>query len=102
MARKSTMVERDPDEVDELERGRRWSVRYLVAWMPWLSLIKGFQDAEVREKEKRWSEQSVYLQGNGNQKIDFAAPPRRGQRMESVSVPERSEDGAAVRHVETV
>jgi hypothetical protein len=40
MARRTTTISHDPDEIDELERGRRCPVRYLVAWIPWLSLIK--------------------------------------------------------------
>jgi hypothetical protein len=100
MARRSTTVSHNPDETDELERGRRWPVRYLVAWMPWLRLIKGLQDEEFREKQKRWSEQSTCL--SAGEKINFAQPPRRGESMESSSVPESIGGGVAVRHGETI
>jgi hypothetical protein len=41
--------ERDPREVDGLEEGRRWKVRYLVAWLPWLSLLGYFRDQNLGE-----------------------------------------------------
>jgi hypothetical protein len=52
MKREETMRgERDYGEVDELERGRRTPVRYLVTWLPWLSLLDYFRDDPVIEME---------------------------------------------------
>jgi hypothetical protein len=52
--------EHEPDEADELERRRGRVVRYLVSWLPWLSLLEGFRDEPVMGmgKEKKWSEYS--------------------------------------------
>ncbi|KAL2071838.1 hypothetical protein VTL71DRAFT_13073 [Oculimacula yallundae] len=44
MSRDSTTVKYDPEEIDDLRRGRAWTVRYLVSWLPWLSLLGSFQD----------------------------------------------------------
>lgn len=43
MARNSTTESHDDNEIDKIERGRSWPVRYLVSWLPWLSLIQHFQ-----------------------------------------------------------
>jgi hypothetical protein len=52
MKRKRTSKEHSPDEIDELEGHRPWPIRYLVAWLPWLSLLKYFQDAQYRADER--------------------------------------------------
>ncbi|KAF6808550.1 hypothetical protein CPLU01_15657 [Colletotrichum plurivorum] len=57
MARRST-VSHDPEEIDETAKRRGRSVRYLVAWLPWLSLLESFQDHPRPDKEKRVSGRS--------------------------------------------
>jgi hypothetical protein len=44
-------AEHDAAEMDEMEKGRsRWA-RYLVAWLPWLSLLKYFHNELGPAKE---------------------------------------------------
>jgi hypothetical protein len=101
MARHSTANSRDPDEVDVLEKGRGRPVRYLVSWLPWLSLLSWFRDEREAGmgKEKRWSEYSGVPQEREKDKRDFAQPPRReGENWDEVAL----QGGSAVRHGETV
>jgi hypothetical protein len=90
MMRHSTSPSHDPNEIDELGRGRGRTGRYLIAWLPWLSLLRYFQDEPVVGKEKRWSEYSGVPQER--EKIEFSRPPRRVEGTE----------GEHVRHGETV
>jgi len=39
----------DPEDIDEGQRRRSWAVRYLVAWLPWLSLLRHFGGEESLE-----------------------------------------------------
>lgn len=57
MARRSTFSH-DPEEIDETAKRRGRSVRYLVAWLPWLSLLESFQERPRLDKEKRVSGRS--------------------------------------------
>ncbi|PMD61024.1 uncharacterized protein K444DRAFT_560486 [Hyaloscypha bicolor E] len=93
--------EHEPDEVDELERRRGRAARYLVSWLPWLSLLEGFRDEPVMGigKEKRWSEYSGVPQER--ERIELERPPRRGERGEE-RVEGATGNGTAVRHGETV
>jgi hypothetical protein len=93
--------EHEPDEVDELERRRGRAARYLVSWLPWLSLLEGFRDEPVMDmgKEKRWSEYSGVPQER--ERIELERPPRRGERGEE-RVEGATGNGSAVRHGETV
>ncbi|KAL5322090.1 hypothetical protein ACEPPN_010059 [Leptodophora sp. 'Broadleaf-Isolate-01'] len=81
MSRDSTITKYDPDEVDELERGRPWHVRYLVAWLPWLSILKYFKDNPKVMKGERLSYRS-YQSGLSQeyQMVDLAQPPKLGER----------------------
>ena len=58
MARASTTTSHDPNEIDELERQRSRFGRYLVAWLPWLSLLPYFRKEPHQDKEKRLSDAS--------------------------------------------
>ncbi|KAE9379835.1 hypothetical protein N431DRAFT_476914 [Stipitochalara longipes BDJ] len=79
MRREETMRrERDPGEVDGFERGRGWMARYLVSWLPWLSLLGYFRDEEVRGSEKRWSGYSGALQER--EEFEFETPLERNER----------------------
>ena len=42
---------RDPSEIDALQAGRPAVMRYLVAWLPWLSLLRAFSNDEAVEEE---------------------------------------------------
>jgi hypothetical protein len=111
MARHSTTTSHDPDEMDELERRRGFGVRYIVAWLPWLSLLKHFQDEtesngrdgeRVREKRLSDDERSATSPANF-EKIDFAQPPRRGQQAVYLQdLPRPIGGGVAVHHGETI
>jgi len=95
MKRDSVATSHDPNEIDELERKRGWVVRYLVAYLPWLSLLGYFRDEETEGgKGKRMSDQSQ-ISGHRHEKIDFAKPPRRIERK---PVPGEQGDGGATRH----
>jgi len=100
MARNSVATSHDPNELDDLQRGRRWPVRYLVAWLPWLSLLPFFQDDSVWNQGKRQSDQSGY--SRANDKIDFAQPPLRGSGIERKPVPVHGSDSSPLIHGETV
>jgi hypothetical protein len=52
MGQKSTEKAPSPDEVDEVVGRRSRSVRYLVAWMPWLSLLSSPYSDQPVEEEK--------------------------------------------------
>lgn len=45
-------AEHDAAELDEIEKGRSRSARYLVAWLPWLSLLKYFRNDIKHMTEK--------------------------------------------------
>jgi hypothetical protein len=96
MARNSTISSHDPNEVDDIERGRRWPVRYLVSWLPWLSVLKYFRDEPVINRYDKMNYHSGFSQAN--EKIDFAQPPRRHQDLEK----RHDNNTPPVRHVETV
>jgi hypothetical protein len=100
MARNSIATSHDPNELDELQRGRRWLVRYLVAWLPWLSLLPFFENDSVRHQGKRQSDQSGY--SRANDKINFAQPPLRGSGIERKPVPVHGSDSSPLIHGETV
>ncbi|KAF9873161.1 hypothetical protein CkaCkLH20_09324 [Colletotrichum karsti] len=57
MARRPTTFH-DPDEIDKTAKQRGWPVRYLVAWLPWLSLLGFFQERPALEDRKRHSKGS--------------------------------------------
>ena len=45
-------AEHEAAELDELERGRPRPERYLVAWLPWLSLLGRWRNDTEHEAEK--------------------------------------------------
>ena len=62
MARDSLTTTRDDDDIDAMERHRPRRLRYLVAWLPWLSLLPAFrsEDGEpAHKREKRLSDLST-------------------------------------------
>ena len=83
MSRDSVATKYDPDEIDEIEKGRAWPVRYLVAWLPWLSLLGYFQETHNATKKKRLSYQS-YQSGFSQEyhMVDMAQPDKLGQDRE--------------------
>ena len=99
MARNLTATSHDPNELDELQRGRRWPIRYLVAWLPWLSLLPYFQDESVSH-EKGQSDHSIY--SRANDKIGFQQPSRSVQGIGRRPDLEHGDDRDAVRHGDTV
>lgn len=88
MARNPITTSHDPHEIDDLERKRRWPVRYLVAWLPWLSLLGYFHDDPVFDKGKRLGNRNQM--SHEFQKVDLAQPPRRGQGIERNPVSEEN------------
>jgi hypothetical protein len=44
-------AEHEAEELDRLERGRPTPERYLVAWLPWLSLLKRWRNDAARADE---------------------------------------------------
>ena len=79
----SVATKYDPDEIDEIERGRAWPVRYLVAWLPWLGLLEYFQEPHNTTKGKSLSYQS-YQSGFSQEyrMVDLAQPAKLGQDRE--------------------
>jgi hypothetical protein len=45
-------AEHEAAELDELERNKSRSTRYLVSWLPWLSLLKHWRNEMPEHKEK--------------------------------------------------
>jgi len=93
MARYSTTTSHDPDEIDEREKHRSWPVRYLVTWLPWLSLLGYFQNETVRERNKRWSGHSDHEKRWSLQTL--------GQHREVRNNDGQAEGSSALRHGET-
>jgi hypothetical protein len=52
----------DNDETDNIESERNWPVRYIISWLPWLSLLPYFKDKPMTDKERRLSDDSEYWQ----------------------------------------
>lgn len=90
MAKDIEHKEHKPDEVDDLESKRSRKVRYLVAVLPWLSLLEYFQD-----KPQVWKRLSM-PPPQSNEKSSSALKPERETTQRKPS-PERqeSDDSAA-------
>jgi len=50
MARQRTIKRHDPSDVDGMQKRRPWPIRYLVSWLPWLSLLTPFHAEPEVEK----------------------------------------------------
>lgn len=86
----------DPNEDGELERNMRWPVRYLVAWLPWLTLLPYFQHRasdETKHQSRSLSYQSGY--SHPNEEIELEQPPKRITRIELRDVKNAEHEGAA-------
>lgn len=73
LARRSMWNARDPEETDDAVKGRGRAVRYLVALLPWLSLLDRFQPRPAQEKGKRLSEQSGWSERGEGSPVDEEA-----------------------------
>jgi len=97
MARDSVHTERDPDEMDALEQSRSAGLRYVVAWLPWLSLLRAFRNERdgPSERTKRFSEGSM---ADETARADQREHRTRRQREEQ----EGDEGSSGVHHGVTV
>lgn len=96
MSRNSTFTTHDPNEMDEIEKERRWPVRYLVAWLPWLSLLKYFHDEPAVDIRNRMSNHSGFSQPY--EKMKLAQPPRRAPDIDRNTQPSQTGDETTARH----